>query len=230
MPDGPQPIRIVIADDHPIFRDGLRRLLELEPGMTVVGEAGTGEQATERVAELRPDILLLDLAMPRSGGLGVLQELAERGDPVRVIVVTAAVDREDVIRALRLGARGLLLKESATKMLYSCVRSVMKGESWIAHQQISDLVKSLQESAQQGAGRAGTPAALLTRRELQVIAAVIDGASNKDIGERFNLSEQTVKNHLTNIFDKLGVSNRLELALYAIHHKLPGTGGDRKSS
>jgi two-component system, NarL family, nitrate/nitrite response regulator NarL len=217
--DSPSPIRVVIADDHPIFRDGLRRLLEAEPGIEVVGEAGNGEEALARVEEQRPDLLLLDFSMPRMSGLGVLQEISERGLQVRTILLTASIDRDDAVRVLQLGAYGVILKDSATQMLYKCVRAVMAGQHWVAQDHVSDLIRSMQEPKAPPNGR-HAPAATLTKRELQIVRAIVDGATNKDVGQRFGLSEQTVKNHMSHIFDKVGVSNRLELALYALHHRL----------
>ena len=219
MSSVPTPIRIVIADDHPIFRDGLRRLLEAEPGFTIVGEAGDGGEALARVESLKPDILLLDLAMPRVNGLEALKELGERRLPVRAILLTAGIDSAETIQALQLGARGVVLKDSATQLLYKAVRAVMNGEFWVGHERVQDIVKSLQQGAKEPEPRRA-PAALLTKRELQIVAAIVEGASNKDVGAQFGLSEQTVKNHLSHIFDKVGVSNRLELALYAVHHRL----------
>jgi DNA-binding NarL/FixJ family response regulator len=220
MPERTTPIRIVIADDHPIFRDGLRRLLESDPRFQVVGEAGDGQEAVSQVAKLRPDILLLDLAMPRSNGLQALQELIDLGLPIRPVLLTAAIDPAETIRALQLGARGVILKESATQLLYRCLTSVMNGEYWVGHERVQDIVQHLRAAGREAAETKATPAMMLTRRELQIVAAIVEGASNKDIGQQFNLSEQTVKNHLSHIFDKVGVSNRLELALFAVHHKL----------
>ena len=212
------PIRIVIADDHPIFREGLRRLLESDPGLVVVGQAGDGDDAVRAVLEHKPDILLLDLSMPKGGGLAALRELGEQRVPVKTVVLTAAIDGDEAVQALGAGARGIVLKESATQVLFKCVRAVAAGEFWVGHGQVADLLNSLAEDRRQTRARAS--AAVLTRRERQLVAAIVEGATNKDIAQQLNLSEQTVKNHLSNIFDKMGVSNRLELALYALHHKL----------
>jgi two-component system nitrate/nitrite response regulator NarL len=213
------PIRIVIADDHPLVRDGLRRLFELQPGFAVVGEAADGLEALLRAKDLRPDVLLLDLAMPRVNGLEVLEALADTTTAVRTVVLTAAIEREETAEALRLGARGIVLKDSATPLLYKCIRAVMNGDYWVGHERIDDVVRALRLTGGPAAHEA-PPASQLTQRQLQVIGAIVEGASNKDIAKTFGLSEQTVKNHLSHIFDKLGVSNRLELALYAVHHRL----------
>ncbi len=213
-----QPIRIVIADDHPIFRDGLRRLLDSEPGFRVVGQAANGEEAVWRVRELRPDVLLLDVAMPRSGGLDALRTLRDEAADVRTVLLTAAIDAQQTVQALEYGARGVILKESATRLLYKCVRAVMNGEYWVGQEHVPDIVKTLAEHKRRADDR--SPAAGLTVRELQIVAAVVEGTSNKEIGTKLGLSEQTVKNHLGRIFDKTGVSSRLELALYALHHRL----------
>ena len=219
MKQSDTPVRIVIADDHAIVRDGLRKLLELQPGLLVVGEAADGQEAVQRARQLKPDILLLDLAMPRLDGLGALRELAGTVPGLQIVLLTAAIDRQETVEALRLGARGVVLKEAATQMLYKCIRAVMSGVLWVGHDTLDDLLASLRHPEPTGA-RAASPAASLTRREIQVVAAIVDGATNKDIGTQFGLSEQTVKNHVSHIFDKLGVSNRLELGLYAVHHRL----------
>ena len=223
MPEAAHPVRILIADDHPIFRDGLRRLLEADPGLTVVGEAADGSEALKLAIKLKPDILLLDLAMPRQTGLDTLPELTSACPQVRTIVLTAAVEKPEVVRALQLGARGVVMKESATELLLRSIRAVMKGEFWVGRGSVSDLVQFLREGAR--GPRLKEPLRKdfgLTPRELEVIAAIVAGYTNRDMAQRFSLSEDTVKHHLTNIFDKLGVSNRLELALFAVHHQLVG--------
>jgi DNA-binding NarL/FixJ family response regulator len=227
MPDRPRSIRLVIADDHPIFRDGLRRLLAAEPDFDVVGEASDGREAVDRVRTLRPDVLLLDLAMPAAGGLDTLRELARSGADVRTVLLTASIDREDALEAVRLGARGVVLKAAATPLLYKCIRAVVAGEYWIGHERVHDLVASLRDFTTAQPGRRQPPGAL-TPREHQVALAVLEGASNKEIAQKLGLGEQTVKNHLSSIFGKLGVSSRLELALHAMHRGL-SSGPDRAS-
>ena len=214
-------IRILVADDHAIFRDGLRKLLEAEPGFTVVGEAADGAEAVKLAAKLKPDVLLLDLAMPRQPGLTALPELLDTCPNVRAIVLTAAIEKPQVVKALQLGARGVVLKESATQLLLKCIRAVMKGEYWVGRESVSDLVQFLQEAARDT--RQKDPLRKdfgLTARELELVAAIVAGFTNRDVAEKFSISEDTVKHHLTNIFDKLGVSNRLELALFALHHHI----------
>jgi two-component system, NarL family, nitrate/nitrite response regulator NarL len=217
MPDA-RSIRIGIADDHPIFREGLRRLLEAESDFVVVAEAGDGEEAIALVQRSAPDILLLDLAMPRMTGLDALRELSRGTHPVRTILLTASISKAEIVLALQLGAVGVLLKDAATQLLYKCIRSVMAGQFWIGRESVTDLVNTLREAARSAESQ--PPRAGLTRRELDIIREVAEGATNKDIASRYGLSEQTVKNHLSNIFDKLGVSTRLELALYAVNHRL----------
>ncbi len=213
-----QEIRILIADDHSIFRDGVRKLLEAEGGFTVVGEATTGVEALELVSELRPDILLLDISMPRLTGLEVLRRLSKQTAPMRTILLTASVEKSEIIEALLLGAHGVVPKQSASRMLFKSIRTVMAGEFWVSRDMVSDLVETLRGPS--SPGLAGAKTMGLTRRELEVIAAVVEGQVNKDIAQTFHISEYTVKHHLTRIFDKLGVSNRVELAMFAVNHEL----------
>ena len=213
-------IRILIADDHPIFRDGLRRLLEAEKGFQVVGEAADGEEAVKLARQLKLDIVLLDLAMPRVTGLEALRELASSSKPVHIVLLTAAVEREQIVEALQLGARGVVLKESATQLLYKCLRAVMAGGYWVGRDAVSDLVRLLRELTPTPGEEARRTKYGLTPRELEIVGAIVAGYTNKDIAEKFALSEQTVKHHLSSIFDKCGVSNRLELGLFAVNRRL----------
>jgi DNA-binding NarL/FixJ family response regulator len=220
MGSGDQVIRVVIADDHPIFRDGLRRLLESEPGFQVVGEAQDGAEAVKLARTVKPDILLLDLAMPKVTGLLALQEMADAGDVVRTILLTASIGEEDMVTALQLGARGVVMKDAATQILFKSIRTVMDGQYWVGRAGVTNLVQTLRKMMAANTEQANKKTFGLTKRELEVIGAIVAGYSNKDIAREFKISEDTVKHHLTNIFDKVGVSSRLELALFAVNHKL----------
>jgi DNA-binding NarL/FixJ family response regulator len=210
-----QPVRIVIADEHPIFRDGLRWLLETEPGLRIVGETASGSDAVDLIRDLNPDILLLGLAgqLP----LQTLQAVAATGTSVRTIVVTPCVDTPEVVLALQLGARGVVPKDAGAEVLFNSIRSVMAGHYWIGTESVSQVASSLRELE---TSRRRTKAFGLTRRELEVVRAVVAGYTNKEIGAQFTISENTVKRHLTHIFNKLGASNRVELALFSAHHRL----------
>ncbi len=217
-----QNTRILIADDHPIFRDGLRRLLESERGFKVVGEACDGVEAVEFVRKLRPEILLLDLAMPRRHGLEALREISNGNSvPVRVILLTAAAEREQIVEALQLGARGVVLKDCGTEILMKSIRSVLAGEYWVGREPVLNLVQYLRGLMDSSTKISRQRRFGLTPRELDIVSAVVAGYANREIAEHFKISEDTVKHHLSNIFDKTGVSTRLELALFAVNQSLP---------
>ena len=211
-------IRILIADDHAILRDGLKKLLASSPDFEVVGEAADGGRAIKLARELKPDILLLDLAMQPSG-FDTLKALSQDSIPVSTIVLTAAIEKPQAVEVLLLGARGIVLKESATAVLLKCIHAVADGQYWVGSEAVADMVKLIRE-LQTPAKRRQAPKFGLTPRELQVISSIVSGCTNKDIAAAYKVSEDTVKHHLTNIFDKLGVSNRLELAAFATHHRL----------
>ena len=210
-------IRVLIADDHRMFREAVRAMLDPEPDIVVAGEAGTVGEILHLVGRVPADVLLLDLALPDGHGLDVLAALAHEGAPIHPIVVSASTDRQDVVRAIKAGARGVVLKDSHPDRLVQAIRQVASGQLWFGHQRLADLLDSLR---QPGPAPVERPIDSLTRRERDIVAAIVQGASNKDISRQFGLRESTVKNHLTHIFDKLGVANRLELALFAVQHDL----------
>jgi two-component system, NarL family, nitrate/nitrite response regulator NarL len=214
-------IRIVIADNFPIFRDGLRRVLETQTDFLIVGEASDGAEAFRLTSEVAPDVLLLDRAMPGLSGLDVLRELVRAGIAVKTILMAAEIDKTEKIRCFQSGASGVVLKEIPTHLLVKSIRTVATGGYWIGRETVSDLVQALAQSEIAGGVRESHKCGL-TPRELEMLALIVSGYANKDIAQKCSVSEDTVKHHLTNIFDKTGVSNRLELALFAIHHRLVG--------
>jgi DNA-binding NarL/FixJ family response regulator len=213
-------IGVLIADDHPIFREGLRKLLEAEPGFRVLGEAGDGAQTLELARQLKPKILLLDIRMPKLSGLEVLRELKRSAIQLCTLVLTVGLEKDQMVEALRLGARGIVLKHSASSVLLEGIRCALAGQYWVCHESVSDLVQALLEFKLLPEASVGRQKFGLTRREMEVIALILGGYTNQDIAKKFAITEHTVKHHLTNIFDKLGVSNRLELALFSINHHL----------
>jgi two-component system, NarL family, nitrate/nitrite response regulator NarL len=213
--------RIVIADDDPIVRDVLRGLVESQPQMSIVAVAEDGKKAIEAVHTHKPDILLLDLLMPNLPGLETLRELVDKATNTRTIVVTSSVTTRQIVESLQLGARGIMLKNSLT-YLPQCIQAVANGHYWVENTARSNLIQLLQELQAESGAEAKQNTFGLTARELDVVRLVAEGLPNKDIAARLTITEETVKRHLTNIFDKVGMSNRVELALFAINHHLVG--------
>jgi DNA-binding NarL/FixJ family response regulator len=203
------PIRVVIADDHPIVLQGLQRLFESYKEFQVLQSCEDGQKAIAAVRTLKPDILLLDLRMPGHDGLDVLRSLSEEKLECRAVLLTAAATDDQVIEALRLGVKGIVLKESAPETLLDCVRRVHAGEQWIDRDTMSRALDRMlrQESAGRESG--------LTPREIEIVRMIGQGLRNRGIGERLFISEGTVKIHLHHIYEKLGLAGRLELVLYA---------------
>ena len=253
MKNTKEAIRILIADDHPMFRDGLRAMLQSVDDFAIVGEASNGSEAIQLARETDPDIILLDVSMPVLSGFEVLRELTAFPETVRAILLTAGITRPEIVFALQLGARGVVWKESSAEVLFKSIRCVMQEQVWVSRECVRDLVDTLKTLGPDRA--AGDPIVLpkaafaektlisaktegvdqqrtsnvsssptkfgLTARELEIVSAIIDGQSNRDIAVTYGISEYTVKHHLTRIFDKVGVFSRLELAMFAIHHGVP---------
>jgi two-component system, NarL family, nitrate/nitrite response regulator NarL len=216
-------IRIVLADDHPVVRIGVRNMLSAHPGFEVVGEASDGDEAITQTLELEPDILLLDVQMPRLPGLEAMRAIMNGTGSglgtVKIILLTSTITTQQIIEALQIGARGIVLKDALSDHLQTSIRTVVAGDYWIGGKRVVNLVSALHTLMQQAAVPQRKTYGL-TPRELEVVGCIVEGCSNRDIAKQFTLSEETVKRHLSNIFDKTGVSTRLELALFAIAHQL----------
>jgi two-component system, NarL family, nitrate/nitrite response regulator NarL len=227
-PDSKSPIRVFLADDESLFRASLRQLLgvppnvledvygvNVGPGFEVIGEAGTGEDVVRMVESAPPDLLLLDLCMPRMSGLDALRELASRRDRMRIILLAGNIDRSQLVSAVRLGVRGLLLKDAATEMLFEAIMCVMAGQYWLGQSLVSDLLEVVRPLIQSAGVTGDGAGSKLTPREQQVLRMVVAGHSNKEIAQQWTVSEETIKHHLTRMFDKVGAANRVELAMLA---------------
>jgi len=217
----PAPVRILLADDHPVVRIGLANLLKSRPGYVLAGEAADARQTLDLVRRLKPDVLLLDLAMPDlSAGIDVLRRLTSAHRSLRVVVVSAYTGRDQVHQVLQMGARGIVAKVSAAREVLDAIDAVLHDRYWLGGQVAGSLADILRTAGPEPERPAPRRRFRLTARELEIVGAVLEGGTNRDIAQQFSISEETVKRHLTNIFDKTGVSTRLELALFAIHHQL----------
>ncbi len=210
---------VLIADDHPVVRAGVRSILQTQSDLHVVGEAGDGEEVLGLIAEFNPQLLLLDLSMPKLPGLETLREMTSRAVETKTILLTAEIDKQRILEALQLGARGILLKNSVVQDLVKCLRAVRDGKYWLDGKPVVNLVQVIKDLMTTVVSAPKNTFGL-TPRELEVVALIVQGCANKDIAGQCGITEETVKRHLKNIFDKLGVSSRLELAMYAINHQL----------
>ncbi|MBV9940345.1 MAG: response regulator transcription factor [Acidobacteriaceae bacterium] len=225
-----QPIRVLIADGQPIVLEGLRRVLGQYPGIQIVGEAADGVDIIEKAIGLEPDIILLDFKLPRVDGLTVLRGIQARVPQTKVIMFASSDNKEDFVEAMKLGCSGILLKEVPTPLIEKSIQRVQAGEIWLDSNTTAAVIrhfaspKDFPAAHAPGSNNSGNKAsrerAQLSQREREIIILIAQGYKNKEIAEKMFITEQTVKNHLHNVFDKLGVSDRLELALYAIHNSL----------
>jgi DNA-binding NarL/FixJ family response regulator len=204
-------IRLVLTDDHPIVLDGLQRLFEGLPDFEVVASCRDGDAALDVLRHNQVDVAVLDQRMPGKTGLDVLRIIAEERLPCRTVLLTAALRDDEVVEAVRLGATGVILKEASPDTLVDCVRRVHRGEQWIDHDTLSRAFGHVlqRESAAREAGK------MLTPREIEIVKMIASGLRNKAVADRLSISEGTVKIHLHNIYEKLGVDGRLELVLFA---------------
>lgn len=210
------PIRLVLADDHPLVLDGLTQLFASDADFDVVARCTDGEHAIEATLHHRPDILVLDLRMPRKDGLAVLRELSARQAGVRVVVLTAALDENEVLEAIRLGVHGIVLKEMAPQLLVQCLHRVHAGGQWLER----DSARRALEKLLHDESGLHEVAALLTQREIDLVKLAATGLSNREIANRLHITEGTVKVHLHRIYEKTQVKNRVALTLYAQEKRL----------
>ncbi len=209
-------IRLVLVDDHAIVLDGLEQLFRLEPEFEVVARCTTAETAVRAVEAYQPDVIVMDLAMPDLDGLWVLGRLAELNLPTRAVLLTAHVDEAKLVEAIRLGVYGVVLKEMAPKMLMECVRKVAAGEKWFEQQAVARAMDRMNKRETE----LDRLKRLLTPRELELVGLAAEGLRNKEIAERLSITEGTVKIHLHNVYEKLGVTGRPQLILYATRQGL----------
>jgi DNA-binding NarL/FixJ family response regulator len=215
-------IRVLIADDSSLFRDGVSNLIAAQKDLEVAGTVDSASTANEQIRQVRPDIVLLGWPGSNTASQRIFAAIQEGKLPTRVIMMISDDGKEDFVEAIRLGCSGIVPKRTSTELLLKSIRKVHAGEIWLDRISTADVIRRLAKkgtgtTARQGLREQG---ASLSAREREIVGLIAQGFKNKDMAERLFISEQTVKNHLHNIFDKLGVSDRLELALYAIHHKL----------
>lgn len=214
-----KPIRILIADDDPLVRNALSTMLSQHDEMTVEGEASNGQETMERARELRPDLLLLDLSMPKKAGMEALRELGDSIPHMHTVVVTVSIQKRQIVEALQLGAQGIVMKEAAREVLPAAIKTVLKGKYWVDRREVEDVRQLIKELSSE-ADPVSSKRELLNSREQQILDYIVEGCTNREIARLMETSEQVVKNHLGKIFDKLGVFNRLELALYALDNRM----------
>jgi DNA-binding NarL/FixJ family response regulator len=206
-------IRILLVDDHPLFRQGVAYTLSREPGMEVVGEGSSGRQALELARTLDPDVILLDITMPEGDGLATAAKLAEGAPRARVVMLTASEEGDDLVAAMKVGARGYVVKGAGATEVVAAVRAVAAGEAYITPRMAGNLLLEMTQKP------ADNPLDELTERECEVLELLAQGMTNREIGLRLSLAEKTVKHYVTSVLQKLHVRSRVEAALLAQRHR-----------
>ena len=218
--DRGEPIRVLVVDDHALFRRGLEMVLAQEPDIEVVGEAGDGAEAVERAEELLPDVVLMDIRMPRRSGIEACTAIKDVVPSAQIIMLTISDEEADLYEAIKAGATGYLLKEISIDEVATAIRAVAGGQSLISPSMASKLISEFAQLVKRDDDRQQVPAPRLTERELEVLRLVARGMNNRDIARQLFISENTVKNHIRNILEKLQLHSRMEAVVYAVREKL----------
>ncbi|HZQ53840.1 MAG TPA: response regulator transcription factor [Bryobacteraceae bacterium] len=217
-------IRVLIADGHPIVLEGLRSILSGRSGIELVGEATDGMEAIDKTVHLDPDVVLMDLRLPRIDGLTVIRSIQARAPRSKVLLFASGENKDEFVEAMKLGCSGILMKDASPGLIEKSIHKVHEGEIWLDSNTTAAVIRQFATPGETPPahtnGKPPRERAQLSQREREIIVLIAQGYKNKEIAEKMFITEQTVKNHLHNIFDKLGVSDRLELALYAIHNSL----------
>ena len=220
IPASPDVIRVLIVDDHALFRRGLEMVLDGESDIEVVGEASDGQEAIEQAEKTAPDVVLMDVRMPKRSGIEATREIKEMLPSARILMLTISDDEADLYEAIKAGASGYMLKEISIEEIGSAVRSVYQGQSLISPSMASKLLTEFATIVKRREERVQLPGPRLTDRELEVLKLVAKGMNNRDIGTELFISENTVKNHVRNILDKLHLHSRMQAVVYAVREKL----------
>ena len=217
---GQESIRVLIADDHALFRRGLTMVLESEDGIEVVAEAEDGEDAVTKAVEFAPDVVLMDVRMPRLSGIEATRQIHDLVPTAKILMLTVSDEEEDLYEAIKAGANGYLLKEISIEEVADAIRAVVQGQSLISPSMASKLLSEFNTLVKRAEEKQQYPAPRLTDRELEVLKLVAQGMSNREIAEQLYISENTVKNHVRNILEKLHLHSRMEAVVYAVREKL----------
>jgi DNA-binding NarL/FixJ family response regulator len=216
----PDAIRVLIVDDHALFRRGLQMVLEQETDIVVVGEGGDGAEAVSKTQELMPDVVLMDVRMPKRGGIEATKQIKEIAPHVKILMLTISDEEADLYDAIKAGATGYLLKEVSIEEVGAAIRSVQTGQSLISPSMASKLLSEFATMVKRADEKQAAPQPRLTDREMEVLKLVAKGRNNRDIAKELFISENTVKNHIRNILEKLHLHSRMEAVVYAVREKL----------